>query len=143
MVCTFFGHRDAPDTIRPLLQETLTELIERQDVRHFYVGNQGNFDAMARSVLAELQTTYEIRYEVVLAYMPQETDPFYKNIPTVLPEGIEAAPRRFAIDRRNRWMIERSDIVVTYVIRSFGGASKFREIARKKKKQIIEIGTHG
>ena len=62
MICTFFGHRDAPDTIRPLLRETLTGLIERQDVRQFYVGNQGNFDAMARSVLEELQTTHEIRY---------------------------------------------------------------------------------
>ena len=142
MICTFFGHRDASDTIRPLLRETLTGLIERQDVRHFYVGNQGNFDAMARSVLAELQTTYEIRYEVVLAYMPQKTDPIFKNIPTVLPEGIEAVPRRFAIDRRNRWMIEHSDIVVAYVTRSFGGAAKFRDIARKQKKTIIEIETH-
>ena len=139
MICTFFGHRDAPDAIRPRLRETLAELIERQDVRQFYVGNQGNFDAMARSVLAELQTTYEIRYEVVLAYMPQETDPFYKNIPTVLPEGIEAVPRRFAIDRRNRWMIERSDIVVTYVTRNFGGAAKFRDIAKKKRKTVIDL----
>ena len=142
MICTFFGHRDAPDAIRPLLRETLAELIERQEIRHFYVGNQGNFDAMARSVLAELQTTYEIRYEVVLAYMPQKTDPIFKNIPTVLPEGIEAVPRRFAIERRNRWMIERSDIVVAYVTRSFGGAAKFRDIARKQKKTIIEIETH-
>ena len=73
--------------------------------------------------------------------MPQKTDPLNKNIPTVLPEGIEAVPRRFAIDRRNRWMIEHSDIVVAYVTHSFGGTAKFRDIARKKKKQIIEIGT--
>lgn len=139
MVCTFFGHRDAPDAIRPLLRETLTELIERQDVRQFYVGNQGNFDRMTCSLLSELQATHNIRYEVVLAYLPQKEDGVFDDGHTILPEGIETAPQRFAIDRRNRWMIDHSDIVVVYVTRSLGGAAKFKALALRKKKTVIEL----
>ncbi|MBQ3132677.1 MAG: hypothetical protein IJC17_00165 [Clostridia bacterium] len=76
----------------------------------------------------------QIRYAVVLAYLPTET-PEYEE--TVYP--LEGVPARFAIDRRNRWMIEQSDIVVTYVNRGFGGAAKFKEIAKKKEKTIIEL----
>ena len=142
MICTFFGHRDTPESVRILLREVLLNLIENQGVRQFYVGNQGNFDAMTHSLLAELEHSYGIRYEVVLAYMPKKEGGLHDDNHTLLPEGIETVPQRFAIDRRNRWMLEHSDIVVAYVTRSFGGAAKFRDIARKKKKQIIEIGTH-
>lgn len=48
-------------------------------------------------------------------------------------------PRRFAIDKRNRWMIDHSDFVITYVSRSFGGAAKFKEIAEKKNRVVINI----
>ena len=71
--CTFFGHRDCPASIRPKLRAALTELIEEQGVDRFYVGQQGNFDAVARGVLRELAETYpHIRYSVVLERLPGE-----------------------------------------------------------------------
>lgn len=48
-VCTFFGHRDCPESIRPLLRAAIVDLIEKHRVRLFYVGNEGNFDRMARA----------------------------------------------------------------------------------------------
>ena len=139
MICTFFGHRDAPPKIKPALRQVLLDLIERQGVRQFYVGNQGNFDAMARSLLAELEQSHGIRYEIVLAYLPSEKAPLYDPDHTLLPEGIETVPPRFAIEYRNKWMIDHSDIVITYVHRSFGGAAKFKELAEKKNKVVIQI----
>ena len=139
MVCTFFGHRDAPESVLPLLREVLQDLIENQGVKQFYVGNQGNFDLMARSLLAEMERTHGIRYEVVLAYLPMKEDGLLDDDHTLLPEGIETVPQRFAIDRRNRWMLEHSDIVVAYVTRSFGGAAKFKQLAQRKKKTVIEL----
>ena len=137
--CTFFGHRDAPPEIKASLRQILSDLIERQGVKQFYVGNQGSFDTMARNLLAEFELTYGIRYEVVLAYMPKRNDPLYDPEHTVLPEGIETVPPRFAIEYRNKWMIDHSDIVITYVHRSFGGAAKFKELAEKKNKVVIQI----
>ena len=139
MICTFFGHRDAPPKIKPALRQVLLDLIERQGVKQFYVGNQGNFDVMARSLLAEFEQTHGIRYEIVLAYLPRQEDPLCDTDHTLLPEGIESVPPRFAIEYRNKWMIDHSDIVVTYVTRSFGGAAKFRDLAKKKGKIVIDL----
>ena len=139
MICTFFGHRDTPPEIKTLLRQVISDLIENQGVNRFYVGNQGNFDAMARSLLAEFEQSYGIRYEIVLAYLPRENATLYDSDHTLLPEGIETVPRRFAIEYRNKWMIDHSDIVVTYVTRNFGGAAKFRDIAKKKRKTVIDL----
>lgn len=139
MICTFFGHRDAPPKIKPALRQVLLDLIERQGVQQFYVGNHGSFDAMACSLLAELEQSHGIKYEIVLAYLPRQEDPFCDTDYTILPEGIETVPPRFAIEYRNKWMIDHSDIVVTYVTRSFGGAAKCRDIAKKKRKTVIDL----
>ena len=72
MTCTFFEHHDTPSTIKPLLRQVIIELIEQRGVTRFYVGNQGNFDAMAHSLLAELIQTYQIHYNVVLTYLPKK-----------------------------------------------------------------------
>ena len=126
--------------IKPILREVLLKLIEWQGVTRFYVGNQGNFDGMARCLLAELEHSYGIGYEVVLAYMPKKEDGVFDAGHTILPEGIESVPQRFAIEYRNKWMIEHSDIVITYVTHSFGGAAKFKQLALRKKKTVIELG---
>lgn len=137
--CTFFGHRDAPPGIKASLRQVLSDLIERQGVKQFYVGNQGSFDTMARNLLAEFEQTHGISYEIVLAYLPIQEDPLCDADHTLLPEGIETVPPRFAIEYRNKWMIDHSDIVVTYVHRSFGGAAKFKELAEKRNKVVIPI----
>ena len=139
MICTFFGHRDTPPEIKPLLREVLLDLIQHQGVKQFYVGNQGNFDAMALRLLKEFEKPYSITYDVVLAYLPKKTEPFFEAYYTILPEGIETVPPRFAIEYRNKWMIEHSDIVVTYVTRNFGGAAKFKKIAKRKEKTVVEL----
>ena len=52
--CTFFGHRECPTDIRPKLRELLIDLIENRSVTMFYVGRNGAFDRLVRSVLREL-----------------------------------------------------------------------------------------
>ncbi len=96
---------------------------------------------MVKRVLIELNEMYPIHYAVVLAGLPGKE---YKSegespVDTILPDGIEAVPRRFAINYRNKWMIEQSDYVVTYVKHAVGGAGKFKELAEKKKKIVINI----
>ncbi len=138
--CTFFGHRDCPALVKPKLRELLVKLIEQQGVKVFYVGNHGAFDAMAIAVLRELALEYpEISYTVVLAYMPGKSKE--ENICTLLPEGIEKVPRRFAICWRNRWMLKHTDYVVTYVAHSWGGAAKFANEAQKQGKTVYNLWT--
>ena len=139
MVCTFFGHKDTPKEIEPTLRSTLIDLIENKNVTVFYVGNNGNFDTMVRHQLEELSHTYSITYSVVLAYIPTKKSEYDDYANTILPEGIETVPKRFAISYRNKWMIEQADVVVTYVTHSFGGAAQFKAMAERQGKLVIEL----
>ncbi len=139
MAVTFFGHKDTPKEIEPTLRSTLIDLIENKNVTVFYVGNHGNFDTMVRRQLEDLSHTYPITYSVVLAYLPTKKSEYDDYTNTILPEGIETAPKRFAISWRNKWMIEQADIVVTYVTHSFGGAAQFKKLAERQGKTLIEL----
>ena len=136
--CTFFGHRSVHEKIEPTLRSTLMDLIENHGVTRFYIGNHGAFDAMVRRVLGDLSSTYAITYYVVLAYLPKQgsqSDPS-----SIFPEGIETVTKRVAISYRNKWMLERSEYVVTYVTHPIGsGAAQFKELAEKRGKTVIEL----
>ena len=145
LTCTFFGHKYVPQSVEPVLRSLLIDLIEKEGADLFYVGNHGAFDAMVRRVLRNLSKRYPLTYHVVLAYMPQKSDPLdptdYSD--TILPEGVENVPRRFAISFRNRWMVERADVVVTYVTHEIGsGAAQFKKLAERKKKRVINLGDY-
>ena len=138
--CTFSGHRDCPDTIKPRLREVLVDLIENHNVDMFYVGNQGHFDAIVRGVLRDLQHEYpQIHYAVVLAYMPGKQTEYDDYSDTMLPEGIESVHPRYAISWRNNWMLKQSNYVVTYITHTWGGAYQHAEKARRQKKVVINL----
>ena len=129
--CTFFGHSQCPN-LRNELQEVVTKLAG-DGVDMLYVGDNGNFDAQVRSVLRELG----LRYGVVLAYLPKGAGAGFDD--TMFPEGLELVHPRYAIERRNLWMLERSDYVVTYVHHSWGGAAKFAALAERQGKRMIRL----
>ena len=138
--CTFFGHRQCSGEIKPHLQQTIIDLIKNHNVDTFYVGNQGNFDKIVISVLTELAKQYDyIHYHIVLAYLPSQQVSASECCNTVYPEGIETVPKRFAISWRNKWMIQKSDYVITYIVYSWGGAAKFAELSKRAGKTVINI----
>ena len=139
MTVTFFGHKDTPKEIEPTLRTTLVDLIENHGATEFYVGNNGNFDTMVRRQLEDLSRIYPITYSVVLAYLPTKKSEYDDYTNTILPEGIETVHKRFAISYRNKWMLEQSDVVVTYVTHSFGGAWRFKALAERQGKTVIEL----
>lgn len=145
MVCTFFGHHDAPPEIRAELIACIREGIEQKGLDTFYVGNQGAFDRMVLSALRELKRQYpEITYYVVLAYFPdkKEKSSGYNPLETMYPEGLECVPRRFAISRRNDWMLKEADAVICYVRHSFGGSGKFAEKGIRQGKTVVNLAVH-
>ena len=142
MVCAFFGHRQIYNAkeIEPTLRSALLDLIENHGVKTFYVGNHGGFDAMVQRVLKELSKNHQISCFVVLAYLPDKAPQEPYRLETILPEGIESVPKRFAISYRNRWLIEQSDYVITYVTHDIGsGAAQFKALAERQRKIVIEI----
>ncbi len=138
--CTFFGHRHVGEEIREDLRSAITDLIENENVTNFYVGNHGSFDRMTVNILKNLKSKYaHINYTIVLAYIPKKDKDEKDFSNTVYPEGMELVPSKFAIIERNKWMIEKSEIVVVFVKTLCGGAAKFKEIAQKKGRKVINI----
>lgn len=138
MTCTFFGHRNAPEIIVPKLKTILIDLIENKNVDMFYVGNNGAFDRMAKEILKELKQTYKINYYVVLAYIPRKND-FEDYSDSIYFDELNTTPHKYRIIERNKIMLKKSDIVITYVTRIIGGAADFKTLAQKMGKTIINI----
>lgn len=140
MVVSFFGHKDTPSTVKPFLEQTVQRLIEENEDITFLVGTHGAFDIMAQNVLKQAAECYpRITAHIVLAYVPVGSNAERYALPTLVPEGIEGVPKRFAISFRNDYMVNESDTVVCYIAHNWGGAAQFVEKAEKRGKTVINI----
>ena len=137
--CTFFGHRYADNKLKPHIDRIIEELITQKGVKLFYVGTHGEFDRMVWKVLKEKEKQHPIEVLLVLCYMPSPKTYFPTGTKTVLPDGIEKVYPKNAIIYRNKWMIDHSDYVVTYVEYDSAGAGRFKKLAEKKNKTVINI----
>lgn len=141
----FFGHKDTPLSVYPQIIGMIEKLITSKTASRFIVGNHGEFDYMVLKALRELKQKYpHIRYSVILAYFPsgRQKHDYYSSDETMLPDGIEAVPKKFAISWRNKWMINQSQLVVCYIKHSWGGAAQFVEYAKRQGKEIINLANH-
>lgn len=101
------------------------------------LGGYGEFDSMAAAVRDAKKLHPHIRSMLVIPYMDREYNPQYYDGSIYPP--LETVPRRFAISKRNEWMIEQADVVVACVTHNWGGAATTLTYARRKKKRIIYV----
>lgn len=136
MTVTFCGHGDTADTpeLRAWLQKTIREQI-KNGAKLFLLGGYGAFDGIVASVVWELKKDYpEIESILVLPYLDRNVDASKYDGTTYPP--LENVPRRYAISKRNHWMVESADVVIANVKYGWGGAAQTLEYAMKKKKKI-------
>lgn len=136
MNVTFCGHSEIYQTepIRQWLLEIVEELIA-QGAEKFLLGGYGHFDALAASAVWELKAKYpHIQSVLVLPYLDRKVNAENYDYTTYPP--LERVPRRYAISHRNRWMVDHADVVVAYVLHSWGGAASTLEYAQRQKKAI-------
>lgn len=137
MIITFCGHHEIEhtDNINDWIHHVIKLLI-LEGAETFYFGGYGAFDHVAANVARKYKTSYPaLKNILVLAYLDKTLDSSLYDF-TLYPP-IESVPLRFAISKRNQWMVENSDVVVAYVTHSWGGAMKTLQYARKKNKRII------
>lgn len=144
MIVTFCGHRDFRKTSasEKLLSELLEGYARQDDELVCYNGGYGNFDGFAADCVKNLQKKHNnICNCLVIPYIHPE---FLERI-NILNEyfdetfypPLERVPLKYAIIRRNEWMIDNADGLFACVRRSWGGAAQTLEYARQRKK-IIE-----
>ena len=138
----FCGHGNIPSTdlekIKPILYNKLETLITTQGATEFLLGGYGDFDGTAARVVKALKVKYpHIISTLVIPYIDRDYNKeLYDG--SVFPP-IESVPKRFAISKRNEWMVQCADIIIAYVKYSWGGARATLEYAKRKKKEIINL----
>ena len=138
MVCAFFGHRDAPHFVMEPLKKSIIKLIEEDDVRIFYVGNNGRFDFYVQNALREIKNSYAIEYFIVLSQIDEKAIGNEQER-TIFPYEIAECIPRFKIAKRNEWIIKKSDFLICYAKYSFQNSYKLMKKAERRGVKITNL----
>ena len=152
MIITFCGHRNVPDS--KYATERLTEIITALFMEvtadnapiSFYCGGYGEFDRLAEKVVETVHKNFPNTSCEKLFITPYITQSYQRRneqmkqrFDDIIYPPIENVPCRYAIIRRNEWMIDAADVVIAYVRYSWGGAARSLAYAKRKGKTIIMI----
>lgn len=133
--CFFIGHREASSEILPALRATIEQHIVEYGVTEFFVGHYGGFDHIAAKAVIETKKRHpEITLSMLIPYHPSERPielpPGFDN--TFYPPGMEKVPRRLAIVRANRYVVEHVDYLIAYVWHPASNARELVEYANRR-----------
>ena len=141
--CFFIGHREAPDSLLPAIAAEVERHIIEYGVKDFIVGKYGRFDTLAaKCVKAAKKRHPEVTLALLLPYHPHDrptpTPPGFDS--TFYPPGMETVPKRAAIIRANRYMVDHSGYLIAYAWHPASNARDLVEYAQKReKRKMIQI----
>ena len=146
--CFFIGHREASSEILPVLRDAVEQHIVEYGVTEFIVGHYGGFDRLAaRAVIDAKEQHPEITLSMLIPYHPAERPvelpPGFDG--TFYPPGMEKVPRRLAIVRANRYVVDHVDYLIAYVWHPGSNARELVAYAHKREqiKGITVTVLHG
>ena len=133
--CFFIGHREASIELLPILRQTVEKHISEYGVTEFIVGGYGGFDHLASRAVISLKQKYpQITLSLLIPYhpaeRPMEAPSGFDN--TYYPPGMEKVPRKLAIVRANRYMVEHVDFLIAYAWHPASNARDLVDYARKR-----------
>ena len=133
--CFFIGHREAAEEIYPALYAAVEQHIVEYGVTEFIVGHYGGFDRLAASAVKAAKHLYpDVKLILLLPYHPAEqpisTPDGFDS--TFYPPGMEGVPRKAAIIRANRYVVDHVDYLIAYVWHPASSARELVEYARKR-----------
>ena len=140
--CFFIGHRDAPATLHPALQQAIQSLCQQHKAIEFVVGHYGAFDAMAAKAVVKAKKAFpQARLTMLLPYHPEEQR---ITLPagfdgSIYPPDMERVPKRVAIVRANRYMVDHADYLICYAWQPGSNATQLLEYALQKELTIIRL----
>ena len=136
--CFFIGHRETSEEIYPALYATVEQHILEYGVTEFIVGHYGGFDRLAASAVKAVKRFQpEVKLTLLLPYHPAERpvlppDGFDR---TFYPPGMESVPRKIAILRANRYVMDHVDYLIAYAWHPASNARELVEYARGREKK--------
>ena len=148
MIVTFCGHSEfnKSDEHEMRILELLTENIGNGNAE-IYLGEYGSFDLFAYDCCKKYKEAHpNISLIFVTPYLTSQYQKSRLNDQSnrfdfvIYPE-IENVPLKFAISYRNRYMIDRADVVIAYVNHKWGGAYRTYRYALNRGKTVFNIAS--
>ncbi len=146
---SFFGHREVDNFFRieEQLEKLIIELLSTKEYVEFLVGKNGEFDQLVSSTIRRIKKNYRDDNCYHLLVLPYDTAQYRDNYESFneyydqvdIYENYYKAHFKAAFQNRNREMVNRSDLVVFYLERDYGGAYQTYQYAVKQKKNIIKL----
>ncbi len=146
---SFFGHREVfghADVMKKL-QAAVSEIMQEHDEILFFVGRNVDFDKMtAQAVRNAIDTNVNNKNYVLRLVLPYETAEFKHHLRELqqiydeitVYEPSKKAHFKAAVQIRNRFMIDTSDMIVCYILHAKGGAYQSVSYAEKQNKKNLE-----
>lgn len=139
-ICTFIGNAEAHLTkaTEDRAKRIIVDLIVNHNVVEFFCGGYGDFDTAMAYVIKEMKNIYDIKLSYVTPYnngIQQKKLQFIKRLKLydeIIYPKLEQVPYRFALLKRNEWMIDHSDFAIAFVPNIYGGAYKTLQYAKNK-----------
>ena len=143
MIVTFCGHSQFAKAEK--YEDKLLSLLEsivRNSPTEFFLGGYGAFDDFAYRCCKKYQMTHSnTKLIYITPYLPRENqlkDKAAQYDAIIYPE-IESAPPRYAISHRNRWMVEKADLVICFITHRSSGAYQAYRHAIGKSKTVFNL----
>ena len=148
MIISFAGHSSVSqgEKLCELVKEQIIKNANADDSITFYLGGYGDFDEICARACRELKCAYK---SIELVYvMPYITASEQEKVKEMIEYGlydssiyppIETVPPKFAITKRNEWMVSNADLIIAFVKHKYGGAYKTLTWAKRKNKKIINL----
>lgn len=138
--CFFIGHREASEEIYSALYAAVEQHILEYGVTEFIVGHYGGFDRLATSAVKEAKRFHpEAKLTLLLPYHPAERPiPILEGFDgTFYPPGMESVPRKVAIVRANRYVVDHVDCLIAYAWHPASNARELMEYAKRRENRNL------
>ena len=150
---SFFGHRQincALQLEKPL-EQIISQLLLNKEYVEFLVGRDGAFDLLVSATVKRCKKKYGEHNSALVWVLPYSTAELRDNVDAFfryydeIEICEEAALRHYksAFQVRNRRMVDRSDLVIFYVVRESGGAYQTMKYAERTGTTLINLGEIG
>ena len=143
-VC-FFGHREMHNVnkIEARLKPVLKQILKENEFVDFLVGRNGAFDIFVASLIKSVQRETGLRNSELTLVLPypvaqlNDYENYYDHV--LIPEYVGKVHPKRAYTVKNRWMVDRSDLIIVNVEHRSGGAYAAFCYANTVMKPIINL----
>lgn len=145
----FFGHRyiDNLFKLEEILDRHIYKLLSEKEYVTFLIGRNGDFDQCVASTVHKVKKNYRDDNSELILVLPYETQEYLNNVDgfenyydeIIFSHKASIAYPKAAIQIRNREMVDRANLIISFIEKNFGGAYKTIEYAKKQNKAIINI----